>query len=60
MVKKPIYTCNNLIHKNSIKFILHKAYDHEGNWEGIFEKGKPCTNEKQAERNTQWESNRSN
>lgn len=53
MVKKPIYTCNNLIHKNSIKFILHKAYDHEGNWEGIVEKGKPCTNEKQAERNTQ-------
>lgn len=36
--------------KTQCKFILHKAYDHEGNWEAIFEKGKPCTNENQVER----------
>lgn len=36
--------------KLGVNFTLHKAYDHEGNWEGTFEKGKPCTNENRAER----------
>lgn len=50
MYKAYLYLYQFDSQKLRVKFIFHKAYDHEGNCEGIFEKGKPCTNEKQAER----------